>query len=68
MVGFIHRSQPPEPEGDPPPAPSKRERLERERAALLAKVRRGVCTERQVRILRRINAITETLLKLEATP
>ncbi|HOT82284.1 MAG TPA: hypothetical protein PLQ12_03160 [Candidatus Defluviicoccus seviourii] len=60
-MNWITRSLPTEPDEDPP-EPSRLGPLEAERAALLAKVRRGIRSRRQEQILRRIGEITRQLL------
>ncbi|MBB5046764.1 hypothetical protein HNR60_001512 [Rhodopseudomonas rhenobacensis] len=60
---WADRSLPPERDDDPPaelPAPI--EALAAERGALMKQVRRGVQSERQRRILKRIAAITLAIL------
>ncbi len=61
-MSWITHSLPREPDDDPPPEPSRLWQLEAERAALLAQVRRGIRSQRQERILRRIGEITRQLL------
>ena len=60
-MSWIERSLPRERDEDPP-EPSGPSQLEAERAALLAQVRRGIRSQRQERILRRIAEITHQLL------
>jgi hypothetical protein len=61
-MSWVHRSLPPERDDDPPPEIPAREALEAERADLIKLVRRGVQSERQRRILKRIAAITLAIL------
>lgn len=59
---WITRSVPREAEDPPPEPPSEIARLVAERATLQGKVRRGIRSRRQERILRRIAEITREIL------
>jgi hypothetical protein len=61
-MSWISHSVPREAEDPPPEPPSEIARLEVERAALQASVRRGIRSQRQERILRRIAEITREIL------
>ncbi len=61
-MNFITRSQPPEADDPPPVAPTEIEALAAERAMLQRQVRRGIRSQRQERILRRIAEITRHIL------
>lgn len=62
---FISRSQPREADDPPPALPTEIETLAAERDALRAKVRRGIRSRHQDRILQRIAEITRGLLSHE---
>lgn len=61
-MSWIERSLPPEADDPPPIAPTEIESLAAERARLVAKVRRGIQSRHQDRILRRIADITRQIL------
>ena len=60
-MGFVDRSQPPEPD-DPPDPVTETPGLAAERDRLRKLVRRGIRSRNQERILRRIAEITRHLL------
>lgn len=65
---WIDRSLPPEAD-DPPPEPvTETIDLAAERAALVARVRRGIRSRNQERILRRIAEITRQILSERRAP
>jgi len=64
-MSFASRSLPPEAE-DPPP--TALESLAAERASLLGRVRRGIRSRHQERILRRIAEITRAMLATGGAP
>lgn len=59
---WIERSLPFEADDPPPAPPTELERLAAERAALIGRVRRGIRSRHQERILRRIAEITREML------
>lgn len=62
-MSWADRSLPPERDDDPPPTPTAPiEQLLAERRSLIAQVRRGVHSQRQRRIIKRIAAITTAIL------
>ena len=67
-MGWIDRSQPPEPDDPPLAPPTALQDLAAERDRLRSLVRRGICTRHQVRILRRIAEITRLILSERSTP
>ena len=62
-MSWISRSVPPEADDPPPTLPTEIERLAAERTALVARVRRGIRSRHQERILRRISEITRLILQ-----
>lgn len=67
-MSFITRSLPPEADDPPPAPPTELESLAAERLALLARVRRGIRSHHQERILRRIAEITRQILSERSKP
>ncbi len=67
-MSWIDRSLPPEAEDPPPDPPTELERLAAERAELHTKVRRGIRSRNQERILRRIAEITRQILSERKDP
>lgn len=67
-MSWITRSQPPEAEDPPPDPPTETQRVAAERAELAAKVRRGIRSRHQERILRRIAEITREILSERKSP
>ena len=65
---WIDRSLPPEADDPPPTPPTELESLAAERAALLGRVRRGIRSRHQERILRRIAEITRQILSERSEP
>lgn len=62
-MSWVVRSEPPERDDEPAAAsPTPAETLEAERAALTAMIRRGVRSERQTRLLKRIAVLTRAIL------
>ena len=61
---WIDRSLPPEADDPPPDPPDELRRLATERDALRSRVRRGIRSRHQERILRRIAEITREMLTL----
>jgi hypothetical protein len=61
---FITRSLPREAEDPPPDPPTRLELLQAEHRLLASKVRRGIRSRHQERILRRIAEITRAILTL----
>jgi len=61
-MSWISRSVPPEADDPPPTLPTEIESLAAERAQLVAKVRRGIRSRHQERILRRIAGLTHQIL------
>ncbi len=59
---FVSRSVPREADDPPPTLPTEIESLAAERAALIGRVRRGIRSRHQERILRRIADITRKIL------
>lgn len=66
-MGFVDRSQPPEPD-DPPSPLTETPGLAAERDRLCKLVRRGIRSRNQERILRRIAEITREILRGRRAP
>jgi len=62
LHSWIERSQPPEADDPPSASTTEIERLADERTALVARVRRGIRSRHQERILQRISEITLQIL------